>query len=81
MEYIFPDLRRSQEVTAFFYSKYYDLQKISGQIYFGRTYTDSPEIDGRVWIASAEALVEGTFVKVCVDGFVDGDLSGYLVEE
>ena len=49
--------------------------------FYGRTYADSPEIDGRVWIASAEALVEGTFVKVCVDGFVDGDLSGYLVEE
>ena len=49
--------------------------------YFGRTYADSPEIDGRVWIASDEALAEGTFVKVCIDALVDGDLSGYLVEE
>ncbi len=49
--------------------------------FYGRTYADSPEIDGRVWIASEEALSEGTFVKVLIDGAVDGDLSGYLVEE
>ena len=49
--------------------------------YFGRTFADSPEIDGRVWIAAAEALCEGTFVKVTVDGLVDGDLSGFIVEE
>ena len=49
--------------------------------FFGRTYADSPEIDGRVWIASEEALSEGDFVRVCIDGMVDGDLSGYIVEE
>ena len=49
--------------------------------YFGRTFADSPEIDGRVWIASEEALSEVTFVKVTVDGLVDGDLSGFIVEE
>ena len=49
--------------------------------FYGRTYADSPEIDGRVWIASQEALVEGTFVQVCIDGLVEGDLSGYLAEE
>jgi len=49
--------------------------------FYGRTYADSPEIDGRVWIASEDALSEGDFVKVFVDGFIDGDLSGYLLEE
>lgn len=49
--------------------------------FFGRTYADSPEIDGRVWIASEESLVEGDFVRICIDGLIDGDLSGYLVEE
>ena len=49
--------------------------------FFGRTYADSPEIDGRVWIASEEALVEGRFVTVCIDGVIDGELTGYLVEE
>ena len=49
--------------------------------FFGRTYADSPDIDGRVWIATDEAICEGNFVKVCIDGLIDGDLSGYLVEE
>ena len=49
--------------------------------FFGRTYADSPEIDGRVWIASEEALAEGSFLQVCIDGLIDGDLSGYIVEE
>ena len=49
--------------------------------YYGRTYADSPEIDGRVWIATEEPAIEGEFVKVCIDSVVDGDLSGYLVEE
>ena len=49
--------------------------------FYGRTYGDSPDIDGRVWIASEEALVEGEFIKVYIDGLVDGDLSGYIVED
>ena len=49
--------------------------------FYGRTFADSPEIDGRVWIAYEEALVEGSFVKVCIDGLIDGELSGYIVEE
>ena len=49
--------------------------------FYGRTFADSPEIDGRVWIATEEAIVEGTFVKVCIDSVIDGDLSGYLLEE
>ena len=49
--------------------------------FYGRTYADSPEIDGRVWIASDEALSEGSFLQVCIDAVIDGDLSGYIVEE
>ena len=49
--------------------------------FFGRTFADSPEIDGRVWIATDEPISEGTFVDVVIDGLIDGDLSGYLVEE
>ena len=48
--------------------------------FYGRTYADSPDIDGRVWIASEEALVEGSFVRVTIDGLIDGDLSGYVEE-
>ncbi len=49
--------------------------------YFGRTYADSPDIDGRVWIAAQEPLREGQFVVVHIDGLIDGDLSGYVIEE
>ena len=49
--------------------------------YFGRTYADSPDIDGRVWIAGDEDISEGAFVTVCIDGLVEGDLSGYISEE
>ena len=49
--------------------------------YYGRTYADSPDIDGRVWIATQEDISEGEFVHVCIDGMIDGDLSGYIVED
>ena len=51
------------------------------QQFYGRTYGDSPDIDGRVWIATQESITEGDFVKVYIDGLIDGDLSGYLMEE
>lgn len=49
--------------------------------FYGRTYADSPDIDGRVWIASEEPVREGEFVMVTIDGCRDGDLSGYIKEE
>ena len=49
--------------------------------FYGRTYADSPEIDGRVWISSQEPLQEGAFVQVTIDGVQDGDLMGYMSEE
>ena len=48
--------------------------------YFGRTYADSPEIDGRVWLATQDDLSEGTFVTVQIDGVIDGELSGFVLE-
>ena len=49
--------------------------------YYGRTFADSPDIDGRVWLASEDDLSEGSFVKVQLDGIIDGDLSGFVLEE
>ena len=49
--------------------------------YFGRTFADSPDIDGRVWLASEDDLSEGTFVKVQIEGLIEGDLTGFVVEE
>ena len=48
--------------------------------YFGRTFADSPDIDGRVWLSSDDDLSEGSFVMVRLDGVIDGDLSGYVLE-
>ena len=48
--------------------------------FYGRTYADSPDIDGRVWIGSEEPLREGDFVMVTIDGTVDGDLTGFVQE-
>ena len=49
--------------------------------YYGRSYADSPDIDGRVWIACDEPLTEGEFVTVCIDNCLDGDLAGYVLED
>ena len=49
--------------------------------FYGRTYADSPDIDGRVWLSSDESLVEGEFVTVTIDSCIDGDLAGFVVEE
>ena len=49
--------------------------------FYGRTYADSPDIDGRVWIASQDPLHEGDFVMVTIDEIIDGDLAGYVQEE
>ena len=49
--------------------------------YYGRTYADSPEIDGKVWVSSEEALRDGEFVRVVIDSLVDGELNGFALEE
>ena len=49
--------------------------------YYGRTYADSPDIDGRVWLACDEPLTEGEFVNVCIDSCIEGDLAGYVLED
>ena len=49
--------------------------------YYGRSYADSPDIDGRVWIAAQEPLQVGSFQMVHIDGTVDGDLTGYILED
>lgn len=49
--------------------------------FYGRTYADSPDIDGRVWIAADEPLHEGDFVNVFIEDCQDGDLTGYVQED
>jgi len=48
--------------------------------YAGRSYADSPDIDGRVWFTAAGLVPAGTFVHVRLTGVTDGDLMGEVEE-
>ena len=48
--------------------------------YVGRTYADSPDIDGRVLFSAARSVVPGEFVMVRITGAADGDLVGEMEE-
>ena len=47
--------------------------------FFGRTYADSPDIDGRV-LFDAEDANTGDFIPVRITGTLDGDLIGTAEE-
>lgn len=49
------------------------------EIYFGRSYADAPEIDGKVYFTSDRKLSEGEFVDVKISDAVDYDLHGERV--
>ncbi len=49
--------------------------------YWGRTYADSPDIDGRVLFTAAGQVEQGRFVWVRLTGMEDGDLMGEEDEE
>ena len=46
----------------------------------GRTYADSPDIDGHVYFTAAGAVPAGSFVNVRITGTSDGDLTGEIEE-
>ena len=47
--------------------------------YVARTYADSPDIDGYVFVNTGEMLMSGDFVKVKITGSAEYDLIGELV--
>ena len=49
------------------------------QMFYGRSYAESPDIDGRVWFTAEEEVPAGTFVSVCLTGTMDGELTGETV--
>jgi len=49
--------------------------------YYGRTYADSPDIDGRIWFTSPGHVPVGSFVDVQVVDTCDGELVGIMEEE
>ena len=49
-------------------------------LYYGRSYSESPDIDGCIWFASEEPVAPGSFVDVYVTDAVDGELIGETEE-
>lgn len=47
----------------------------------GRTYADSPDIDGHVYFTAAGTINAGDFVQVLLTDTVDGDMMGEIAEE
>ena len=48
--------------------------------FYGRSYADAPDIDGKIYFSSPKRIREGEFVKVAVTEVIDYDLVGKLVE-
>ena len=48
------------------------------QMYFGRSYAESPDIDGRIYFTAEEEVEPGTFVTVRLTGTMDGELTGEM---
>ena len=49
------------------------------QMFFGRSYAESPDIDGRIWFTAEEEVPAGIFVPVRLTGTMDGELTGELL--
>ena len=49
--------------------------------YYGRTFADSPDIDGKIWFTAEKHIKTGDFVDIHVLDTYDGELVGVLEEE
>ncbi len=50
-------------------------------IYYGRSYMDAPDVDGRVYFKSRKRVKPGDFVRVYIEEALDYDLVGYVEED
>ena len=50
------------------------------EIYYGRSYADAPDVDGKVYFKSKDAVNPGEFVKVVITEALDYDLIGEVTE-
>ena len=49
---------------------------VQSQMFYGRSYAESPEIDGRIYFSADEEIAPGTFVIVQLTDTMDGELVG-----
>ena len=52
---------------------------VVAETYYGRSYMDAPEIDGKVYFSAKKKLKPGTFVQVKIDEIGDYDLLGHAL--
>jgi len=50
-------------------------------LFTGRSYAESPDIDGRIYFSAPRDVAAGEFVPVRITGAMDGELTGELAEE
>ena len=50
-------------------------------MFVGRSYAESPDIDGRIYFTADHEVEAGEFVPVRITGAMDGELTGELVED
>ena len=50
------------------------------QVYYGRSYADAPDVDGKVYFRSDEDICVGDFVDIVVTEALDYDLVGEITE-
>jgi ribosomal protein S12 methylthiotransferase len=50
------------------------------EIYYGRSYADAPDVDGRVYFKSRKRVAPGSFVEVKITEAMDYDLVGEAVD-
>ena len=50
------------------------------QVYYGRSYADAPDVDGKVYFKSDEDIAVGDFVDIVVTEALDYDLVGEIIE-
>ena len=51
-----------------------------GEVYFGRTEADAPDIDGKEFFSSEKKRTMGDFVEVEIDETMDYDLIGHALD-
>ena len=55
------------------------LFRSQAQMFYGRSYAESPDIDGRIWFTADSEIAPGSFVNVRLTGTMDGETTGELV--
>ena len=73
------EAQRRAEIAVDVQSEIIDGYNAQGQMFYGRSYAESPEIDGQIYFTAEEDAVPGEFVTVRLTGVMDGEVTGVRV--